>query len=443
MHNDLTRGDIATHLRALALPAVTGYFFHTMFNVTDTVFAGEISTQALAALSLTFSIFFMIISVAAGMSEAVTALIGNALGEKDRAQVGRLVVNAFALALLLAGVLTAAGWMVSTHLLGLLGAEGTYLDEALAYIDTVILGILFFVAVFFFNAMLNAVGDTKSFRNFLIAGFFLNVLLDWWFVRGGLGLPPLGIGGIALATVIIEALGALYLLHRLRRTPLLEALHLRDVGRAPLTALIAQGLPPTLNLLLMAMGIFIITFFIAPFGKEVVAAYGVGMRVEQIALMPSIGINIAVLAMVAQNNGAQAYARIEAVITTAYRYGLIVSAVGAALLLGFAETWMGLFSDHAEVITEGARYLRIESLVLFGYMVIFINLALLQGLKRPRMLFYLSLARQIVAPVVLFLALVWLMASLVWYWWSIALIVTVSALFSRWYARGVFRRAQL
>ncbi len=82
INQDLTTESIKKHLKNIAIPSSIGYFFHTMFNVTDTFFAAEISTQAVASLSLTFSIFFIIIAVAGGMSQGVTSLIGNAIGEK-------------------------------------------------------------------------------------------------------------------------------------------------------------------------------------------------------------------------------------------------------------------------------------------------------------------------------------------------------------------------
>ena len=84
MHIDLTQGDIKVQIKKLAIPASIGFFFHTMYNVTDTYFAGFISTQALSALTLSFSIFFMMIAIAGGMSEAVTSLVGNALGRGSR-----------------------------------------------------------------------------------------------------------------------------------------------------------------------------------------------------------------------------------------------------------------------------------------------------------------------------------------------------------------------
>lgn len=442
MQLDMTRGSIAAHIRTLAVPAGIGFFFHTMFNVTDTWFAGNISTQALAALSLTFPIFFLIISVAGGMSEAITALLGNALGEANRAHAKVILIHAMLFALFLSVALTIAGLWSAPCLLHLLGAKGSYMDDARAYIDTVIYGIFFFVFVFFTNAMLNAVGDTKAFRNFLIGGFALNIVLDYWFVTGGLGVSPMGIGGIALATVIIEALGMAYLLLRLSRTSLLEELHMCKLDMKLFGSFLHHGLPPTMNMALMAMGIFIITYFVAPFGQEVVAAYGIGMRIEQIVLMPCIGLNVAVLAIVAQNNGSKSFDRIRETLLLSLKIGGLITLAGMAAVLGGAETFVRFFDANDAVIAEGSRYLRISAVALFGYVLIFICLALLQGIKRPGMLFYLSVLRQLLLPLLLFAIFGYFALGLLWYWWGITAIVWGSALFVLWHAMRMLRRVE-
>ncbi len=80
--NDLTLGPIKQLIRQVSLPVAIGFFFNTMFNVVDTYFGGKISPTALAALSLSFPVFFLIIIFDAGMSTGITALVSNALGAK-------------------------------------------------------------------------------------------------------------------------------------------------------------------------------------------------------------------------------------------------------------------------------------------------------------------------------------------------------------------------
>lgn len=438
MHIDLTQGEISQQIKKLAVPASVGFFFHTMYNITDTYFAGQISTQALSALTLSFSVFFMMIAFAGGMSEAVTAMVGNALGKKDNKQAGHITLNAFVFALFLSFVLTLIGLLLTPYLMSLLGAKGAYLEETLAYINIILYSSVFFVFSFFINALLNSVGDTVSFRNILIFSSIVNVGLDYWFVFGGLGLEPLGVSGISMATVITEFITMVYLFYKLTKTPLLESYRAFSMDIGVYKELLQQGLPPSTNMILMATGIFVITYFASSYGKEVIAAFGIGMRVEQMILMPTIGLNVAVLSIVSQNNGAAQFERISETIKTALYYGGIISLIGMVLLLVGAESFMGLFSDDAIVIEEGALYLRIEAFILFPFVVIFVHIAMLQGIEKPNFIFYISIFRQILAPIALLSLVVFLDLSLVWIWLTIAFIVVLSALITWRYSHIKF-----
>jgi len=441
METNLTSGDIKRHLRTIAIPSSVGYFFHTMFNVTDTYFAGNISTTALASLSLTFSIFFVIIAVAGGMSQGATALIGNALGQKDTNHAKQIIYHTVILAIFLAIFLTIIGIIVSPYLMQILGAKGIYLKEALSYINVILYGSAFFIGVFFSNAILNSIGNTMVFRNFLVTGFFFNIILDYWFVKGGLGIPPLGVKGIALATIIIEFFGMLYLLYNLKKSYLLKEMPPFVFDMGIMKAFLKQGLPPTVNMSLMALGMFIITYFIAPFGKHVVAAYGIAVRIEQIALLPSIGINVAVLALVSQNNGAKLYDRVKDTVIYAQKIGLALWAIGMLLIYIGGEYALKIFSHDALVIQAGLGYLYAAAIALYAYMLVFINISLLQGLKQPALLIYLSLFRQLIIPIILFSIFAFFNLPLDFYWWGIAGIIWISALFILWYARGKLNSA--
>lgn len=435
MNLDLTQGDIKHHLRKIAIPSSIGYFFHTMFNVTDTFFASDISTQAVASLSLTFSIFFIVIAVAGGMSQGITALIGNAIGEKDIDHAKQIILHSLFISITLSVILTIVGLLSAPFLMGLLGAHDAYLQEALSYINIILFGSVFYIGVFFTNAMLNAMGNTIAFRNFLISGFFLNIILDYWFVKGGFGISPMGVKGIALATIIIECLGMLYLFYNLKKTYLLQDMPKFVFDKNIIYSFLKQGTPPTVNMSLMALGMFIITYFIAPFGQHVVAAYGIAIRIEQIVLLPSIGINVAVLALVSQNNGAKLYDRVEEIVSYAKKVGFILWVIGIFFILIFGEYAMHIFTQDALVIKAGMGYLYAAATSLYAYMLVFINISLLQGIKRPALLVYLSLFRQLLVPIVLFSLFSFFKLSLNFYWGGIVLIIWSSAFFIQWYSK--------
>lgn len=428
MHIDFTQGIIKQHIVKLAVPAVVGYFFHTMFNVTDTFFAGLISTQALAALSLSASVFFMVLAIGIGMSEAVTSLVGNALGEKDIPKAQHIALNAIAFAVLLSVVLSVVGVLSVPYLVEALG-DPSYVAETLDYINLILYGAVFFVGAFFFNALLNSVGDTKAFRNVLIVTAFLNIILDYVFIT----YFKMGVSGIALATVIAEAITMFYLIFRVRQTKLWCGFSAFSYDGNVIIELLKQGLPPSVNMFMMAFGMYIITYFVAPFGKEAVAGFGIGMRIEQIFLMPVIGLNIATLAIVSQNNGAKEYGRITPTLRLAIRYGWVMSTIGVSAFLLFAHYFAALLSSDSAVIEQAALYLRISGVASYGFVIIFIYIAMLQGIGKPSIIMPISIYRQVIAPVLVFSLLAWAGLSILCLWIGLDMIIFSSALFLWWY----------
>lgn len=440
--NDLLHRPIPLLLRRLAVPAGVGFLFNTMFNVVDTYYGGLVSTRALAAMSLSFPVFFLILAVGSGISTGATALMGHALGAGNDREARTYACQTISFGLLHAVLLTIVGLSASPLLFRLLGASGDYLSLALSYMNVIFCGAVTFFLNYSLNAILNASGDTRSFRNFLIGGFFLNLVLDPWLLFGGLGLPPLGLPGIAAATVLVQLAGNCYLLVRARRTGLLSGLRpgsLLPSGRV-YRELARQGFPASLNMLTVGLGIFVITWFLSRFGSDAVAAYGIATRLEQVALLPIMGLNIATLTLVAQNCGALLVQRVDEIISVALRAGVFVTipvAAGAYLL---AEELMGLFSSDPTVIAIGAGYLRVAAFVFCAYVILYINVFALQGMKRPLFAIWIGLVRQVAAPVPVF----WFLAILLGWgvpgiWWGILLVTWSAAVVSILYVRRTVR----
>ena len=426
---NLTSGPIAGHIRRLAVPASVGVIFHTAYNVTDTYFSGLISAEALAALSLSFPVFFIIISFGAGLQTGATALIGHALGAKDRDQARLYACQAISFAAVLSLALTALGLTAAPTLFRILGAEEQYLYLSLTYINPIICALTFFVCGYAFNAALVASGDTKSYRNVLIMGAVLNIGLDPWFMFGGLGLPALGLAGVAWATAFIQGLAMGYLAWRTVRTGLSarEDLTLLKPRPAVFAELARQGLPAGFSSMTVALGIFVITYYFSLFGQAAVAAYGVATRVEQIVLMPTQGLNQATLAIVSQNNGANLFGRIRETTRTAQTVGTAMMIIGGLILFFAGRTLMSLFTDEAAVVETGSAYLRVAAFILPSYIFLYVNVSALQGLKHPAFAVWIGLARQIVGPIIAFQILaVWLDMGVNGVFWGI-LIVTWSA----------------
>jgi putative MATE family efflux protein len=436
----LTTAPIPQLIRRLAVPASVGFLFNTLYNVVDTYWAGRYSTDALAALSLSFPIFFLMLAMGMGFSTGATALLGNALGSGDRRAAARIASQGLMLSLLVATAIMAIGYASVPSLFRLLGASEDYLRICLDYMFVILAGTPIILQVYMVNSVLNAQGDMVSFRNYLIVATVANIVLDPWFMYGGFGLPAMGIKGIAAATILVQIFGLMYIFRRAWATGLLstaEGAHYRP-DRKVMSAIVGQGVPASLNMVTVALGIFVITYFLSRFGQQTVAAYGVATRIEQLVLLPTIGLNTAALTLAAQNGGAGRYDRVKQTVHRALIYGGIMMAVGALLLYFGAEFLMQRFTDDAKVVDIGAHYLRIAAFIEYAYVILFVNTSVLQGLKKPAFALWIGLYRQLVAPVTFF----WL-ATQVWQfgvdgiWAGVFLITWSAALVAVFFAQRV------
>ncbi|MDA8415427.1 MAG: MATE family efflux transporter [Desulfobacteraceae bacterium] len=422
MTSDLTTAPIPLLIRRLAIPAGTGFFFNTMFNVVDIWYGGRLSTTALAAMSLSFPVFFILLAIGTGVSTGATALIGNALGRREHNEARQYILQALSFALLNALALSVLGLVFLPAIFSFMGARGEYLSLALSYMNVIFLGAPFFLLNFVMSAILNSNGNTIPYRNFLISGFFLNLALDPWFIYGGVGLPAMGLPGIAYATILIQCIGNFYLFSQLSRTGALSRFTLKELrpqwhyyGK-----LFGQGFPAAMNMMTVSLGIFIITWFVGKFGQEAVAAYGIATRVEQIALLPVMGLNISTLALTAQNYGAGRIDRIEKVLAVSLRYGSLMAISGTVAALIFTRELMNFFSKDPAVVAIGIRFLRIEAFVFPAYVLLYICVSAMQGIKRPTFALWIGLYRQIAGPFLVFHVLTTILGwGIMGIWWGI------------------------
>jgi putative MATE family efflux protein len=445
-NQQLLTQDIPSLIKQLAIPASTGMFFNTMYNVVDTFYAGLISTQAIAALSLSFMIFFLIIGTGYGFSSGITALIGNAFGKK-RDKLSVIYAHKGIVFVPLVGLVIAlVGFIFIKDIFMLLGATQGYLQDALDYVYTILFGVVFFMANFALNAILMAIGDTKSYRNTLIFGFFANIALNPLFIYGFLFIPAMGIKGIALATVLIQCINMVYLFSKVLKTKLIhfERLDYFLPHKKLYMNILRQGLPASLNMLAMAIGSLLIVYFVSQYGIYAVAGYGIGFRVEQLMLLPALGLSTAVLTLVSNNYGAKQYERVKETLYCALKYGFYICLFGVGFLYIFGEFIIKQFDDDAQVIHYAIEYLLIEVWIFFAFLILFICVATLQGIKQPKMIFYVALYRQIVAKFMVgYLIVHYFELDIIWFWIGLLIMIYSAALFLFLYTKKTLSKLNI
>ena len=301
---NLVGDPIINLLKKIAIPASTGTLFQTLYNVVDTYFAGKISPNALAAIAKSFPLYFIIIATGVGIVAASNALISNSLGAKEDRKASLYVAQSLLYSVIVSIFVTIIGLSFSDDLLRLMGSDQETINLATDYLDVIFFATFIFLIQISLNGTLNAQGDTKSYRNVLIFSFFLNIFLNPLFIWGYGFIPGFGIAGLAIATVISQLIGTIYLAYKVNNCKIKEYLKLQCFipKFEYLKSLTTQAVPVMFSMLFIGVGIFNILYFIGQFGDLATAGYGAALRVEQVFLLPVIGLNTAVLSIARKQN---------------------------------------------------------------------------------------------------------------------------------------------
>ena len=397
---NLQKDSIWSLLRRVTIPASVGSLFQTFYNLVDTWFAGKISAEAIGAIAKSFPIYFTIIAVGVGVGAATNTLIGNSLGEKKDRVASMYIAQSLIFSLFVSVLVTCFGLNASNYLLSVMGSDVNGIALTREYLDIIFYGTFIVLLQISLNGTLNAQGDTKSYRNVLIFSFFLNIFLNPLFIWGYGIIPAFGIAGLAIATVISQLIGTLYLAYKVNNCRIRE--YLKLICFVPkfeyLNPLTKQSVPVMLSMLFIGVGIFNILYFIGQFGDLATAGYGAALRVEQVFLLPVIGLNTAVLSIGGQNFGANQYDRIRELYSKALLFGSSFMVCAGVILFFGAEFFVSQFTDNPKAIIHGAIYLKIAAFIGPIYPVFFITTAVFQALKKPIYSLYLSILRLTAFP---------------------------------------------
>ena len=397
---NLIKDSIWSLLRKVTIPASTGSLFQTFYNLVDTYFAGKISAEALAAIAKSWPIYFIAIAVAVGIGAGTTALISNSIGAKEDKKASLYVAQSITFAIGVSILVTIFGLNFSENLLKIMGSTSESIALTREYLDIIFYGAIIVLIQLSLNGTLNAQGDTKSYRNVLIFSFFLNIFLNPIFIFGYGFIPAFGISGLAIATLIAQSLGTLYLAYKVYSCKLKKYLYLECfIPKITfLKTLFIQSVPIMFTMLMIMFGVFNIFYFVGQFGELATAGYGTAVRIEQVLLLPVIGLNTAVLAIAGQNYGAKIYKRIKEVYSKALFFGSSFMILAGIFIYFTSSLIISFFTDDPEVIKNGALYLKVAALIGPVYPVFFITSALFQALKKPLFSLYMTILRLTLLP---------------------------------------------
>tara|TARA_B100000686_G_scaffold288082_1_gene313968 strand:- start:524 stop:1885 length:1362 start_codon:yes stop_codon:yes gene_type:complete len=401
---NLLKDNIPNLVRKLSLPAMVGTLFQTLYNIVDTFFAGKISPEALSALSKSFPIYFIIIATSIGVTVAGTSLIGNSIGEGNKNKTLNYFTHIIFFGITISLFITYLGLSYSEKVFILMGSTTEVISLGLDYTDVIYSGSIIFILVVALNSLLHAEGDTKTYRNVLVLSFLLNIILNPILIFGFLFIPAYGVKGIGIATIIAQTVSLIIILAKVLKNEKVK--EITKVYLVPKLSyfknIFFQSMPITISICGYAFAAAIIFTYVGLSGENAVAGYGVGTRIEQVVLLPILGINTAIISIIAQNYGAKNIYRIKETYFTAIKYSLIIMLVSGISVFISASIITSIFSNNLDVIEYGKRYLKISAFVLPAYPVFFLSNGLFMALKKSEYAMISNFFRNVLNPIIVF-----------------------------------------
>lgn len=416
----------------------TGYAFVNAWWVSN-----WLGKTALAAVTITQPIIFVLVAVAFGVTMAANILSSQAYGAKDWPYLKRVVSNSVLLAAAMSLLCVLAGHLLAGKLVVLAKTTKDTVPMTVRYIQIIIWTIPPTFGMFLFASLLRGAGDSTTPLYFQSAALISNAILDPLLMFGWLGLPKLGLNGTAVASIISYSgavVGLAFYLRAKRHVVRPDWRHLR-LDWATSSLLLKVGLPSMFQQSSISIGLFIITSLVNTFGKNGTAAFGASMRIDNIAFMPALTVGMAVSALAGQNIGAKRHDRVRQVFKWGIIIGCGITAMCSLMLVAIPDILLRVFTRDPVVIGIGVHYLRIVGASYVILAAMFVSNGVINGAGHTLITTIISMLALWVIRVPMAAYLSHRMHRIEGIWWAMAMGFVVGTIASlAYYFSGRWKR---
>jgi putative MATE family efflux protein len=383
-------------LFVLAGPVAIAMLVQTMYNIVDTAFVGRLGPASIAALTFAFPIFFILISLNSGLGVGINSVISRLLGAKDKEAAEAAAAHGILLTVAFSVVVYALGRLALGPLYSLFGATQEVRVLSMGYMKIVLLAVLFMFPAYAVNSIFVAQGDTRTPMLVQAFGFVLNAILDPIFIY------PLrfGVRGAAIATDITLALAlGVYVYFLGRRSYVRVRLRPFRFSAAICKEICRVGAPASLMMLTMSVYVMFLNRYMAHFGTDYVAAFGLATRLESFVSLPIFALSISLLTLVGMFYGAKRYDLLRSI--SWYGIGIGVLAAGGIGVVFYAlpGAFLRIFTGERLILMIGSAYLRVDVLTFPTMAVAMILSRILQGMGYGLPRFIINVVRIFVVAV--------------------------------------------
>lgn len=361
---DMLHGPIWNKLPLFALPVAATAILEQLFNASDIAvvgnFTGEAKTAAVAAVGANSPIIGLIVNLFIGVSLGANVVIAHAIGQRDKSAVHKAVHTTVLISLIIGVAVAILGEAIAAPLLGMLSVPDDVFPLALEYLRIYLLGMPVILLYNFEAAIFRSVGETKIPLLALTASGVLNVLLNLFFVA----VLHMTVNGVAIATVLSNAVSAALLYRKLRQTTReihLEPKQLR-IDAPTLKRILRIGLPAGIQSAVFSLSNIVIQAAINSLGTVVMAASSAAFNIEVFTYDILNAFSQACTTFVGQNYGAGEIKRCRRTLALSMIEGAIALAGGIVLILTFGKPLLSIFNSDPQVIATG--YIRLMIIMI-------------------------------------------------------------------------------
>lgn len=375
---DMIGGGIFKSILWFSIPLLIGNFFQQLYNTVDSYVVGNfVNTNALAAVGASTPVVNMLVGFFMGLSAGAGVVISQYYGAKRGEDMSKAVHSAMALTALLSVVFTGVGLLLTKPLLRAIGVPQEVLPHSSLYLMIYFSGITFSLFYNIGAGILRAVGDSRHPLFYLAVASIVNIALDFLFVCGF----HMGIAGVAIATIIAQAVSSFMVMDKLMRTKEDYRVEIRKIHfhKKMIRKIISFGFPAALQQSVTSFSNVIVQSYINIFGASAIAGFSAMLRIDGFLQLPLQSFNMAITTFVGQNIGARQYKRVKKGIWAAWVMSTVVIVVGSVCMYFFAHFLISVFTDDVEVIANGSGMLRVFSYAYFVLPVIQILNGALRG----------------------------------------------------------------
>jgi putative MATE family efflux protein len=380
-HNALLEGPILKSLLTLAIPVVFANILQSAYQLIDAFWVGRLGGAAVAAVSISFPVMFLMIALGMGLAMAGSTLTAQYRGAGNDSMVSHVAGQTLIMVTILSLVLSVLGYMACPALLHLMGVAPDVYAGALGFLRVSFVALLFNFTFFVFQSIMRGVGRPMLAVYIVAATVLLNFILDPLFIFGWGPVPGYGVMGAALATLGTQIVAAVAGIVVLRMGK--HGIHVKWRDFIPDFVYIKRafflGAPASVEQSARALGLVVMTFLVASFGTQTMAAYGVGMNIIQVVIIPAFGLSMAISVLAGQSMGAGNIKRAAQAgdVGAVLSFGILM--VLGILVFAFAPSVASFFVPGDPGVIAGAAYfLRVIALA-WGFMGI--QLALIGVLR--------------------------------------------------------------